>query len=237
MTEVRGISNEVVGRILLGQGERQRFVQETPILPDVWQLFAARPADRHDLLIAPLGSCSAIAAMRAIRDALAERLPFEELVAAELAPLQSFVGAKLTFDELIKVVLPRTQWVARARERFAQENGRLPFDPERAVDQVVRAALGELPKRPKSKKETPIGGQLFEIARTLTLIATIYVSEDPKVPEIKDVGELKTLQPRIAEGVVLLLKALEAMPRLEPLIGRITSNRPVSQATLDSRKR
>ena len=74
MAEVRGISKEVVGLILFGKGDRQRFVQETPILPDVWELFAARPTERHDLLIAPLGSCSAIAAMRAIRDSLAERL-------------------------------------------------------------------------------------------------------------------------------------------------------------------
>ena len=235
MAKVRGISKDVVGLILFGRGDRQRFVQETPILPDVWELFAALPAERHDLLIAPLGSCSAIAAMRAIRDALAERLSFDELVAAEIAPLQSFVGAKLTFDELIHVVLPRTEWVTKARNRFAQQGGRLPFDPDRAVEQVVRAAQGLPPKRPASKDETSLGGQLFEIARTLTLIAAIYVSMDPKVREIKDPLKLKPLQPRIVEGVVSLLKTLAAMPRSEPLIGRITSNRPVMQATLASR--
>jgi len=237
VAEERGISKEVVGLILFGRGDRQRFVQETPILPDVWELFAAAPTKRHDLLIAPLGSCSAIAAMRAIRDALAGRLPFEELVTAEIAPLQSFVGAKLTFDELINVVLPRTEWVARARERFAREDSRLPFDPERAVAQVVRAAQGLLPERPKSEKdEKPLGGQLFEIARTLTLIAAIYVSEDTKLPEIDSALELDPLQPRIVEGVVALLKTLAAIPRSEPLIGRITSNRPVMQATLASRE-
>ena len=237
MAEVRGISKEVVGLILFGKGDRQRFVQETPILPDVWELFAARPTERHDLLIAPLGSCSAIAAMRAICDLLAERLPFEELVEAELAPLQSFVGAKLTFDELINVVLPRTEWVAKARERFIRQDSGLPFDPKRAVEQVVRAAQGLLPERPKSEKEEkPLGGQLFEIARTLTLIAAISVSRDPKVPEIKTPLKLKPLQPKIVEGVVSLLEALAAMPRSDPLIGRITSNRPVAQATLASRE-
>jgi serine protease AprX len=237
VAEVRGISKEVVGLILFGRGDRQRFVQESPILPDVWELFAKRPTERHDLLIAPLGSCSAIAAMRAIRDSLAERgLPFEQLVAAELAPLQSFVGAKLTFEELIAVVLPRTEWVAKARERFARQDSGLPFDPGRAVDQVVRSALGLLPQRPKSKDETPLGGQLFEIARTLTLIAAIYASEDPTIPEIDDPLELEPLKPRIVEGVVALLGALKARPRSEPLIGRITSNRPVMQATLASRE-
>lgn len=235
MAEVLGISKEVVGLILFGRGDRQRFVQETPILPDVWELFAARPAERHDLLIAPLGSSSAIAVMRTLRDALAETLSFEQLVAAELAPLQSFVGAKLTFSQMINVVLPRTEWVARARERFEREDSPLPFDPARAVDQVLRAARGLLPERPTTKAETPLGGQLFEIARTLTMIAAIEASDDPATEEIKDLGRIEALQPLIVERVAALLKALKKIPRLTPLIGRITRNRPVLQTTLQSR--
>jgi hypothetical protein len=234
VAEVLGISKEVVGLILFGRGDRQRFVQETPILPDVWELFAARPAERHDLLLAPLGSSSAIAAMRALRDVLAKQ-PFEQLVAAELAPLQSFVGAKLTFRELLNVVLPRTEWVAKARERFEREDTPLPFDPARAVDQVFRAARGELPERGKTKAETPLGGQLFEIARTLTMIAAIQASDDPKIAEVEDLGQLEQLQPQIVERVKALLGALKKMPRSTPLIGRVTRNRPVLQTTLQSR--
>src|SRR5690349_14242202 len=111
MAEIRGIGRDVVALILFGRGERQRFVQETPILPDVWEMFALEPTVRHDLLIAPLRSSSAIVAMRAIRNELRGRLSFDELVHAEIAPLQSYVGARLTFDELITVVLPRTDWV------------------------------------------------------------------------------------------------------------------------------
>ncbi len=240
MAEIRGISREVVALILFGRGERQRFVQDTPILPDVWEMFAAEPTVRHDLLIAPLRSCSAIAAMRAIRDALRERLSFEDLVEAELAPLQSYVGARLTFDELITVVLPRTEWVASARRRFAREDRGLPFDPERAVDQVIRSAQGRPPPpsatiNPQSKEERPLGGQLFEIARTLTLIAAIYASEDPDLAEIEDVGQLDPLKPRIIDGVAGLLHRLAEIPPSNPLIGRVTSNRPVMQATLASR--
>lgn len=231
MADVRGISKEVVGLILFGEGERQRFVQETPILPDVWELFAKKPAERHDLLISPLKSCSAIAAMRAIRDELAKRLFFEELVAAELAPLQSFVGACLTFDELITVVLPRTEWVARARERFAREGHGAPFDPSRAVRQVVRAALGE-----PRERDAALRGQMFEIARMLTLIAAIYVGEDPGIPEIDDPRKLEPLEPKIADRLDTLIRRLSEKPRTSPLIGRVTSNRPVLQATLTSRE-
>ena len=228
--EIRGLDKSVVSLILLGKGERQRYVQDTPILPDVWQAFAKAPAERHDLLITPLKSCSAIAVMRSLRDALAERLDFPDLAKAQLAPLQSFVGARLTFDELINVVLPRTEWVAQARKRFGGKAGKPPFDPEQAFEQVVRAARGLAPRGTKQLR-----GQLFEVARVLTLISAIYVSQDPELDEIVDIGELELLRDRIVEGVVTLIATLAKMPDSDPLIRRITSNRPVDQASLVSR--
>ncbi|MGA9581150.1 MAG: S8 family serine peptidase [Allosphingosinicella sp.] len=228
--EIRGLDEAVVWLILHGKGERRRYVQDTPILPDVWQAFAGAPAERHDLLIAPLKSCSAIAVMRALRDVLAGRLDFPELAKAQLAPLQSFVGARLTFDELINVVLPRTEWVAAARKRFGGEPGKLPFDPDQAFDQVVRAARGQAPRGADQLR-----GQLFEIARVLTLISAIYVSQDPELGEIVSIADLEPLRERIVEGVVDLVGALAGMPPEPPLIGRITSNRPVDQASLVSR--
>ena len=229
MPENKGLTKDVVTLILLGKGERQRFTQDTPILPDVWQTFALRPDKRHDLLIAPLKSCSAISVMRALRDALKPRLDFEELAKAELAPLQSYVGARLTFDELIKVVLPRTEWVDKARQRFARGDGPA-LVPERAFDQVVRAALGEAPSG-----EGLLRGQMFDIARTLTLIAAIYVSQDPDLDEVTDVEELKPLRERIVNGIAGLIQTLTDMGKPRPLIGRVTSNRKVEQASLVSR--
>lgn len=228
--EIRGLDGAVVTLILLGKGERQRFVQDTPILPDVWQAFARAPAERHDLLVTPLKSRSAIAVMRALRDALADRLDLPELAKAQLAPLQSFVGARLTFDELIKIVLPRTEWVALARDRFGKVPGKLPFDAEQAFDQVVRAARGSAPRG-----SNQLRGQLFDIARILTLIAAIYVSQDPEVGEVVTIADLEALKGRIVENIVDLVRRLAAMPRTQPLIGRITGNRPVDQASLVSR--
>ena len=228
--ETRGLDKMVVSLILLGKGERQRYVQDTPILPDVWQAFARAPAERLDMLITPLKSRSAIAVMRALRDALGDRLEFADLAKAQLAPLQSFVGAKLTFDELINVVLPRTEWVATARKRFGREKGKVPFDPEQAFEQVVRAARGLAPRGAGQLR-----GQLFEIARVLTLISAIYVSRDPELAEIVDVGDLEPLRERIVKGVVGLVEGLARIPAAPPLIGRITSNRPVDQASLVSR--
>jgi hypothetical protein len=45
---------DVVGALLFSMGERQRFTQDTPILPEVWYAYAAEPDKQHDLLITPL---------------------------------------------------------------------------------------------------------------------------------------------------------------------------------------
>lgn len=250
MAEVRGISGEVVGLVLFGRGERQRYTQDTPILPDVWELFAARPTERHDLLIMPLESCSAVRVLRRLmgedelRGEDGKRLPGlppDTWEAAQLAPLWSFVGARLTFDELIRFVLPYTRWMERARERFETSDGH-PFDPQRAFDQVMNAALGrsQPEERGDDDMEDVAGrkvlrGQLFEIARIVTLAAAIYVSMSEEIDEIESVARLEDLRESIVETMDRLLTALRRIGRPQALIGRVTSNRPVKQATLASR--
>jgi len=248
VTEVRGISKDVVALILFGRGDRQRFIQETPILPDVWELFAKSPTERHDLLISPLTACSAVAVMREIKAQLKARIEKAlkpqidkklkgeadvraELAKAHLAPLQTYVAACLTFDELLTIVLPRTEWTVSSRERFEKEEGDLPFDPDAAFGQVYDAATGSRPYG-----ENPLRGQLFEIARILTLIAAIEVSQDPELDAITQVEQLSPLRGRIVATIVGLLKRLAGQSRPEPLIGRVTSNRGVMQASLVSRE-
>jgi hypothetical protein len=240
VAEVRGINKDVVALILFGRGDRQRFVQETPILPDVWETFAKAPTERHDLLISPLQSCSAVAVMREIKAQLKARLEKklkieadvrDSLAGAQLAPLQTYVAVRLTFEELLTVVLPRTEWTVKARERFEKEKGALPFDPDAAFGQVYDAAAGGIPY-----SENPLRGQLFEIARILTLIAAIEVSQDSELDEVGDIEQLLPLRGRIVETIADLLKRLAGQNRPAPLIGRVTSNRGVMQASLVSRE-
>lgn len=236
--DVKGLDKEVVTLILFGRGDRQRFIQETPILPDVWELFAKYPASRHDLLITPLADRSAIAVMREIKAQLKTRLGQSrlsparlrrKLAEAELAPLQNYVGARLTFEEMLGVVLPRTAWTAKARRRFDPQ-GRASLDPADAFRQVYDAALG---RRPRG---TPLRGQLLDVARILTLIAAIIVSQDPTLDEIRKIEELEPLAGRIAAGIGELIERLRRLGDPDPLIARVTSNRPVLQATLASRE-
>ena len=221
MEEVRGLRADIVNLILFGRGGRQRFTQETPILPEVWQEFAATPTRRHDLLITPLKSTSSV---RLLRE-LTTRLPRDVWQHAGLAPLQSFVAANLTFTELVVHILPLTKWAVDARARFASRPGTLPFDPAQAFDQVFASACG----RPYRGKKV-LSGDLFDIARIVTLIAAINVSEDASIPEIKTVEDLGSIGGRISARIGALLVGLYMMEGLEGLIWRVAANRTLALA-------
>jgi hypothetical protein len=64
MPKEGAISAEVVNRLMFGHHDRQRFTQETPVLPEVWHRYAAEPTKRHDVLITPFGSKSAVGLLR-----------------------------------------------------------------------------------------------------------------------------------------------------------------------------
>ena len=122
--------------------------------------------------------------------------------------------------------------VDRGRAQAIRERGQgLPFQPDVAFDQVYAAARG-WPR----EKEGNLRGQLFEIARILTLIAAIYVSEDPKIPEIREIERLEPLKDAIVKCILDLIARLDKKGHPEPLISRVTSNRPVEQATIASRE-
>ena len=257
LDEKIAISTDVVNRLLYGHGDRQRFTQETPILPEVWQHYANRPFEPQDLLITPLESTSAVALLRGLlapepgddKEALRMR--------ARFAPLQSFLAARLTFRELIHHLLPRTEWAKEAwltlkkeMERRKKEKEGTDF-AEFAFRQAFQSALtpvglaevlqGE--KKPSGKKprppERPLTGQLLDIARILTLTAIIYIAEERELEEIRQARALAAYHDEIVAVIRALLDRLPAMAdagkKDQALIWRIASNRPIRLADEYSR--
>jgi serine protease AprX len=104
-------SRALVELVLLGPTSNRRQLQDSPVLSDVWIAFAAKPAEPMDLLITPYknrpaGPVAVLIAKR-IREL---HLPREKGQEAEVAYLQGFVAARLLFREVLRVVVPMTQW-------------------------------------------------------------------------------------------------------------------------------
>jgi subtilisin family serine protease len=100
------IPRPLVEFILLGPSDDRRQLQDSPILGDVWIEFSKQPASRLDLLISPYMTKHA----GAVAAAIDEGLGYGEADPANIAYLQGLVVARLTFDEALTVVVPKTKW-------------------------------------------------------------------------------------------------------------------------------
>jgi subtilisin family serine protease len=133
------LNREDVVNIVYGQarGPIQRFTQDSPVLADVWIAFAENPGEPQDLLLTPYQSTLALPSSDQtvsegalltpglLARVLKQRLDAERKTPrwkswkrnhkerpSEIAYHQSTVAAKLWFDELVRVVLPMSQWYA-----------------------------------------------------------------------------------------------------------------------------
>lgn len=115
------LSREQIRDLLYGQGHDLRFTQDSPVLPDVWAEYAARPDHPVDLLLTPfqargstsLGPARLAAVLEASLQGGAGRTKgFHRAGNSDhlIAVNQTTVAARLWFDELVRVVLPLSSW-------------------------------------------------------------------------------------------------------------------------------
>lgn len=100
------IPSPLVEFILLGPLEDRRQLQDSPILGDVWVEYGKNPAAPLDLLISPYRGHPAGFVATEIDSDLSEETDHN----AEIAFLQGLIVARLTFEELVRVVVPKTVW-------------------------------------------------------------------------------------------------------------------------------
>jgi serine protease AprX len=100
------IPHALVDYFLLGPPDDRRQMQDSPILNDVWAAFAQTPDEWVDLLITPYKDKTASDVALAIQKQL-ERSPEDD---PNVAFLQGIVAARLYFREVLRVVVPMTDW-------------------------------------------------------------------------------------------------------------------------------
>jgi hypothetical protein len=120
-------SRALVDLVLLGPSNDRRQLQDSPILGDVWVAFAARPTATMDLLITPYKARSAGPVAVLIAEQIRKlNIPRGKDQEAQVAYLQGLVAARLFFREVLRVIVPMTQWW---RDRKVEEI-LLTYEPE-----------------------------------------------------------------------------------------------------------
>ena len=175
-TSKGSLSRELVDQVLLGPKNDRRFMQESPVLPEVWTAFGADPGGRVPLLITPYADFSA----GYVATALRHSLNMSRAGAApqhELSYIQHVVAATLDFSELVRVVLPLTEWwIEQCRQTLMSDRHGANFDD------VLRLALGRViadPDPPEQHIDVPT-----DVARLVGIVGLILICT-----ERQDVGE------------------------------------------------
>jgi serine protease AprX len=143
--------------ILLGPEDDRRQLQDSPILGDVWIEFARKPGARLEVLVTPYKEqaagivASVLSGDRRIEDGKIVEVP--EPAADGMAPdtavlgdaniafLQGIVAASLTFEEVLRYVVPMTSWWSDRRiAEGIQQYVKAPAEMTREIDEILDAA-------------------------------------------------------------------------------------------------
>ncbi|HEX8100217.1 MAG TPA: S8 family serine peptidase [Actinomycetota bacterium] len=178
------LDRSLMEQLMFGTGRVRRFTQDSPVLPDVWLEYAKEPDDEErltgttdqrdpfppvKLLLTPYREASAGDVRRELRDRLRTERNTEEWKAfghaPELLPRvaynQSTVAATLYFEDLIRIVLPMTDWWARLARQFKVERAQTKEAQELLI-QGVRD-----PEHPPSLKAGPDGNEELRLPPAL----------------------------------------------------------------------
>jgi serine protease AprX len=102
------IPRELIEYILLGRGDSRRHLQDSPILIDVWVEYANDPIAPVDLLITSHKESTSNELAAEIYQGIARPDGAEH--DPVVAPVQNFVAARLYFGEVLKILVPLTNW-------------------------------------------------------------------------------------------------------------------------------
>lgn len=197
------MQRDEVSNILFGGRDRRRFTQETPILPDAWMALAEDPAAPRDLLITPLNTISANRLLEGLLDDLGDAA-----VAAEPVALRGFVALRLTFSQVVDLILPRTEWA----RRLVADSG--PVDAPDQAGLVAAGADAEVGRKSSRDDEA-----------TLKLLTAM---------ELERRGETQRSD-AIAAQLDVLGRIRAAVAKTEASIWRVSLNRPVESSDEQSR--
>jgi len=256
------LDRNLLEQLLFGAGRARRFTQDSPVLPDVWIEYAkgaheamrlTSPTDGDDpfppvkLLLTPYREATAGDVRKAIRERLEIERATEPWRAFGHAPQplprvvynQSSVAATLYFEDLIRVVLPMTEWWHRITRNWSVD-ALLSDDAQRTLAAALKdpehPPITEHPKNPGQKLRLPpdllwmirvVGA--MAVARRRRTLPPSFTDPQRGVAEATDLDWLALVQ-TMAE----LIRGVTAAPRAD--VYSVSLNREatptVSRSTL-----
>lgn len=206
----RKITRKAMEQLMLGAGRTRRFTQDTPVLPDVWLRYAGiDTADEfkievncyepQKLLLTPFMDVPA----GEVRRELAERLAAPQHVTRRVAAVrkygtqkpsriiynQSTVSAALNFYDLIRVVLPMTDWWWRKIASHVVDSESFRREPVRAY--IARAI--EDPEHPPHapNEKLNLTADVFWLVRVIGALAILHSGKPLPEPLLEDHPDLR----------------------------------------------
>jgi hypothetical protein len=96
-----------LGPWIFGAEQLKRFTQDSPVMPDVWLQYGREPDTAIDLLLEPHEGSTTGELAKAVLEA--DHSP-KTTAPIELAYNGSHVAARLTFEQMLRSILPLSEW-------------------------------------------------------------------------------------------------------------------------------
>jgi hypothetical protein len=137
--------------LIYGEGGSRRFTQDSPVLPDVWFEFGQNLTGKVDLLLNPHYEASPGRVAQLVEERLAveqgseaaDKFPCDDKGGPDIAYNQSTVVVRLCFHELIRVVLPLTDWWKKNVWKKDGNPLRIFLTDKKIRDAIARVLDGE----------------------------------------------------------------------------------------------
>jgi len=219
-----------LGPWIFGSEQLKRFTQDSPVMPDVWLQYGREPDEPIDLLLEPHAESTTAALAQAV---LAADHSAKQTGPLKLAYNQSHVAVQLSFREMLRSVLPLSEWW---QEQLWPQDVTSPAAvlTERHAEIVagLMEPMREQGRRPTSAGELP--GTLIWFVGLVGRITWEAAHPDDDQPDEEPPDGLTyyTLVDLAAEALGDLQRV---PPPGRPLLWAINRNRPARPALWRSR--
>ena len=218
-----------LGPWIFGTEQLKRFTQDSPIMPDVWLQYGREPTKAIDLLLEPHAESTTAELAQAVLEADHSA---KDPAPLDLAYNQSHVALKLTFEELLRSVLPLSEWWQH--HLWPSDTTSVAVVLQEHRDEILAGLEEPMREQGRQPVQGELAGALIWFVGLVGRIAWEVAHPDAGQPDAQappqlDVGGLVDL------AAATLGDLQRIPPPARPLLWAVNRNRPARPALWRSR--